>query len=381
MSTLDDINNTLMQKEKLNGIKMQQDIAKEHHKSNMAVGAERASQQPLTSDKQSAYPSIETINQENNGNPTQDGNTDVPVERPRMFYQDMFSRLSNYKPQTKEDIEEERKKQKREMTFAAIRDGLNALHQSYSAARGIKPITDNTKLTDKMRERYERLEKERDARNREYANGMLRAASMDQEQANWREKLDYQKGRDKRNDDFQREQFDYKKEIDKKTFDRQSEQWQKEFELRQKQFGMQNALAWARQTLAEQTRKDNKEIKMAGTASKIRGKSLPFENGEGGAINIYENVWKANMQQVYDAMLEEFEQRRKNGEALPLASAHMQDTQQKKEDFVKQNWHKSAAAKQLMKTLSNIDPAGNVSTSESGNGLGWGNDNTNETDW
>ena len=33
------------------------------------------------------------------------------------------------------------------------------------------------------------------------------------------------------------------------------------------------------------------------------------------------------------------------------------DTPQKKEDYVKQNWHKSAKASQIMLTLSGIDPA------------------------
>jgi len=33
------------------------------------------------------------------------------------------------------------------------------------------------------------------------------------------------------------------------------------------------------------------------------------------------------------------------------------DTPQKKEDYVKQNWHKSPKASQIMLTLSSIDPA------------------------
>ena len=63
------------------------------------------------------------------------------------------------------------------------------------------------------------------------------------------------------------------------------------------------------------------------------------------------------MQQVYDAMLsdlapaDEAERKRWERQMKKL------DTPQKKEDYVKQNWHKSPKASQIMLTLSGIDPA------------------------
>lgn len=96
----------------------------------------------------------------------------------------------------------------------------------------------------------------------------------------------------------------------------------------------------------------------------VRGKreKLGFVDGSGKQVSIYENVWKGSMQQVYDAMLQdiaptdETQRRRWEREMRRL------DTPQKKEDYVKQNWHKSPKASQIMLTLSGIDPATMIST-------------------
>lgn len=285
-----------------------------------------------------------------------------------LSYADMYKRLNTYTPPTAEELEAERRKQKRDMTLAAIGNGFNAFHQAYANARGVKPIADNVSLTGKVRDRYEKLKKERDALSREYANGLLRATQMDQEQSNWREKLEYQKGRDAKADERDQRNFDYTKEQDKqkqenwqKTFDRQSEQWKQEFKQREQQYGRQNALAWANHSLAVQAQKDNKELGQkridAIGARGVRGKQLAFSDGSGNNVGIYENVWKGSMEQVYDAMVNEFETRGKNGEKDLPRGLSRKATVQQKDDFVKQHWHKSSAAKQLMGALSRIDPA------------------------
>lgn len=87
------------------------------------------------------------------------------------------------------------------------------------------------------------------------------------------------------------------------------------------------------------------------------------------------------MQQVFDAMVSD-----------EVEKGNLTDTRYKtkinrmsardKDDFVKQNWHKSPRAAAIMLSLSKIDPA--TMTSEVDEGLGWGksNENTNEeTDW
>ena len=61
-----------------------------------------------------------------------------------------------------------------------------------------------------------------------------------------------------------------------------------------------------------------------------------------------ENVWKPSMQQVYEAM---------KADGITDAMLEYGATSAQVEHFVKQNWNKSAKAKELMKALSQIDPA------------------------
>ena len=141
-------------------------------------------------DKQRNYPSTEqkgtTVQQTSdegkkqqsvvvNPSPTQSGS----AAKRTMSYADMMQQLSPYKPPTEEELVKERRKQKRDAVFAAIGDGLNAFHQAYANARGVKPIAENTSISGKMLDRYEKLKKERDARTQEYRNAYLRAAQAD----------------------------------------------------------------------------------------------------------------------------------------------------------------------------------------------------------
>ena len=174
-------------------------------------------------DKQRNYPSTLTQQGASSVQPVNDGVSVTSMVKPEtldtLSYADMYKRLNIYTPPTAEELEAERRKQKRDMTLAAIGNGLNAFHQAYANARGVKPIAENVSLTGKVRDRYEKLKKERDALSREYANGLLRATQMDQEQSNWREKLDYQKGRDAKADERDQRNFEYNKKKDERDFE------------------------------------------------------------------------------------------------------------------------------------------------------------------
>ena len=320
----------------------------------------------------------------------------APPQR-TMTYADMMQQLSPYKPPTEEEMKQERKRMKREAIFAAIGDGLNAFHQAYAATRGIKPITDNESMTGKLRDRYERLKKEHDTNQAQYANAYIRAMQMDDEVArdsrNWRRTLERDAEsdrRDKRDFDNKVSQQQLQQDNWQKTFDRQSDQWKQEFEMREKQYGRQNALAWANHNLQVQAQKDNRELRekaiAANGAKAVRGRQLAFSDGNGNSVSIYENVWKGSMEQVYDAIVADFEEQRKNNSNANVPRAlSRKATAQQKDDYVKQHWHKSAAGRQMMQTLSGIDPANMTSstTTGEGGGLGWGSDdNSNqETDW
>lgn len=102
-----------------------------------------------------------------------------PAAKRTMSYVEMMQQLSPYKPPTEEELAKERRKQKRETVLAAIGDGLNAFHLAYANQRGVKPLTTNASMSGKVRDRYEKWKKERDARTQEYLNAYLRAAKAD----------------------------------------------------------------------------------------------------------------------------------------------------------------------------------------------------------
>jgi len=98
-----------------------------------------------------------------------------------MSYVEMMQQLSPYKPPTDEELERVRKKQKRDAVFAAIGDGLSAFHNAYSHARGVQPMANLGGYSQKVRDRYERMKKERDEQAMQYANAYIKAEQADRE--------------------------------------------------------------------------------------------------------------------------------------------------------------------------------------------------------
>lgn len=108
--------------------------------------------------------------------------------------------------------------------------------------------------------------------------------------------------------------------------------------------------------------KENADIKRDRTKTlserRARGKQIGFSDGAGNNVAIYDNVWRGSMQSVYDALLEDLATESDEGRDKYIRRMQLTlTTPQAKDDFVKQNWYKSARVRQLMKTLSGIDPA------------------------
>jgi hypothetical protein len=92
----------------------------------------------------------------------------------------MVEAMYKDKRPTPEQLEEERKRNKRNALLATIGDGLAAFHKAYSHARGVKPM-ELENLSDKMYNRLEKIRKEREANELAYQNARLRAAGLDQQ--------------------------------------------------------------------------------------------------------------------------------------------------------------------------------------------------------
>lgn len=106
--------------------------------------------------------------------------TPIEVKPQRVSYEEMFRLLNPYKPPTQEELEKERKKQRREQIFAAIGDGISALSNLFFttqyAPNMYRPVETQSEKTKK---RWDKLTAERNANMTAYINGLMRARQAD----------------------------------------------------------------------------------------------------------------------------------------------------------------------------------------------------------
>lgn len=109
--------------------------------------------------------------------------TDVkntPKQPKRLSYEDMFRQLNPYKPPTQEELEKEKKKQKREQIFAAIGDGISALSNLYFTTQYAPNMySGRNTASQRVKDRWDKLAADRNANMTAYINGLMRARQAD----------------------------------------------------------------------------------------------------------------------------------------------------------------------------------------------------------
>lgn len=280
---------------------------------------------------------------------------------------DPYAFFDNYiksKQPTPEELEAERKRERRKAIFNAIGDGVSSLANLYFTTKGA-PNSYNPadNMTRKQLERYERLKAERKADEDKWLNAQMRLAQL-RDTANWRkQQTEYQKQRDNVNDARYKEQQEQRAEQIRK----QAEQWQAQFNYQQEKDAADREVRIAQNnannqhraaSLAETKRyhdimADNRD---EATASKLRGKQLGFSDGNNNKVAIYENVWKVSWPQVYDTLVDEMKAAHDaDPQNNPRVPSNMKANERQK--FVEQNWRKFESTRNQMIGLSKIDPA------------------------
>lgn len=283
-------------------------------------------------------------------------------------YEALFRHLNPYTPPTAEELEKEKKKQRRNEIFAAIGDGVMALSNLFFTTQGAPNMyTGKNTMSERTKIRYDKLMKEREGKEKEYYEGLMRARIADEERDDRERKWQRQLGLDQKNDDRYNEGIQHRNEREKIADDRYDaeqeykkgrdkeadKRWQTTFDENKRQ---------ADRSYNFQVKRHNDNVaverdKARATAARgVRGKQLGFSDGDGNQVAIYENVWKGSMQQVFDAMITD-----------GVEKGDLSDTRYKnkinkmsardKDDFVKQNWHKSPKASAIMLSLSKLGPA------------------------
>lgn len=110
-----------------------------------------------------------------------DAGADNAGQKPaRLSYTQMYQQLNPFKPPTEEELEKERKKQKREQIFAAIGDGISSLANLFFTTKGAPNMyTGQNTQSKQVKDRWEKLKADRDAHMKEYMDGLMKAQALD----------------------------------------------------------------------------------------------------------------------------------------------------------------------------------------------------------
>lgn len=225
---------------------------------------------------------------------------------PRMSYVEMFQKMSPYKPPTDEELEKERKKEKREKIFAAIGDGIAALSNLFFTTQGAPNAYDpKNSLSAKAQERWDKLKKERDENGRYYTAAYMQAMKNDEEGArddrNWRHQLEREVVQDQRYaDDIAHR--DKREGIEDERYDAnikhrdareavEDQHWDKQFQMQERQF--KESIRQFNVTSAQNQQRINMESKRL--AREMQKEAVTFALGTGkGTISIPTNALNAS---------------------------------------------------------------------------------------
>ncbi|MBF1559024.1 MAG: hypothetical protein HXO13_06650 [Prevotella salivae] len=158
----------------------------------------------------------------------------IPAAAPiRMSYVDMFTKLNPYQPPTQEELENERKKEKREKVFSAISDGISALSNLYFTTKYAPNMyRHENSQSAKTENKWEKLRANRDAQQNAYIRNLMAARQADDERKdkdrNWMRQL----GIDMYNQEKDAAEFQYKKDRDATKDD----QWKQDYDQRDRHF-------------------------------------------------------------------------------------------------------------------------------------------------
>ena len=157
----------------------------------------------------------------------------APKVPERLSMEEMYKRLNPYTPPTAEQLEKERKREKRERLFAAIGDGISALSNLYFTTKGAPNMYNPEYSQSKqVASRWQKLKEDRDAKLNAYIRDMMNAKQADDANAEQERRWMRQLGIDAYNHKKDADAIQYKKDRDKAKDD----QWKQSFDQKEKQF-------------------------------------------------------------------------------------------------------------------------------------------------
>jgi hypothetical protein len=199
-----------------------------------------------------------TIQQNNPGGDNQVTPQNSADEHPMSdVIKQLEAERNKVKMPTADELERERKRQKRDQVIAALGDGISAISNLWATSQYAPNMYNKeSSMSDKVKARYDRIKKERDADAERFLNYSLKIGQLKQQDMNWRHQLEREKKEEDRYNKTQEHQAQREAKQDEqwqKTFDRQGQyhddevaRWEKQFEEGKRQFNVSSSQAATR---------------------------------------------------------------------------------------------------------------------------------------
>lgn len=251
--------------------------------------------------------------------------------------------------QQEEEDAAEKKKQQRDLNIKSLGDMFNALSNLYFTTQYAPSwYSDKSSMTDRQRERYDRLNAARDANNQAYLNMYLNQADKERQQKNADRAFQFQKENADREAELQRDKFEYQQTKDDADRDaaakRQADQneWQSGENEKNR-----NATA-ANQAAQIAGQLEIAGLKGGGSGGFHQTKPVQLSNAKGGdeknQFQIDPNIWNYAAPMLARTLAEELHY-------TPDSVNPKSD-----EEFLLENWSKSDNVTRMLHELSKADP-------------------------
>lgn len=240
-------------------------------------------------------------------------------------------------------------REQREMRLAKLTDGISAIVNLIATTQGAQSsFTGQNTITENTRKKWEEFYKKRKEEQRQIYEDQMRALKLE-EAIRDRNKAIEEEEKPTYRSPIQRESeaIKQKQQTSSSPIQRESSSTKTDNVTKTVSANTQKNVA---NTLLQKSSKPAKEE----DKNKYR---IVFDDGKGNEIAIHKDVWRGSMQQVFNSLIDEGIGRSEHTTPERYKKRMSEMSNSQKEDFVKQNWNKSAKAKELMLSYSKNNPS------------------------
>lgn len=296
-------------------------------------------------------------------------------------YEEMYERIAQHaglKPLTPEEQAKEERRKRVRATIGAVGDAISSMANIYFAHKGAPPVQ-QTSITGRLREHYDRLDAQRRDQLSRYGELVQRGRQMDIDNDRYNQQFAYKRANDARTHALAVGKAAREAEELRIKGDRLAQQG----EVAKSQVSLNNAREKTENVRAsyEPRLRRSQIARNLASAEATRERARYYRDGGGGktrkvqvfaygdgSLEIDDRVLKGSLPQVYGLM------EKTPGLIKPIEKINM--TPAKMESIIRERWNQSPEATEMMLKLSSINP----DRAQDDDVIEWGDDDNNDND-